>query len=347
MLNQDALYDALLARDASLDGRAYVAVRTTRIFCRLTCPARKPKRENCTFYNDVSGCLEAGYRPCKRCQPLRPAGALATRMQSLIDALEAEPAKRWSESTLVELGHDPSTVRRQFREHFGVTFLEMARLRRLRLGATRLRDGDAVIDAQLDAGFSSDSGFRDALARLLNVAPASLTANTAVRATWIDTPIGAMIAAGSEDALHVVEFYDCKDLPRELRALGKKHGPISLGENRITASLRDEMSAYFEGHGRTFSTPVNGIGTDFTKTVWRALCDIPYGSTVSYGELAQRIGNRKASRAVARANGSNPMAIIVPCHRVIAADGSLSGYAGGPWRKRWLLDHERRVAGSG
>lgn len=340
----DALYDALVARDARFEGRAYVGVKTTGIFCRLTCPARKPKRENCEFFDDVAGCLDAGFRPCRRCEPLRPAGELAPTIKTLVDALESDPSRRWTEQAVSDIGFDPSTVRRQFRQQFGITFLEMARLRRLRHGADRLSKGDKVIDAQLDAGFESASGFRDALARLMNVAPSRLVQDAPVLARWIDTPVGPMIAAASDTALHVLEFYDCKDLPRELAALAKKRGAIGLGESRIGAQIARELGEYFEGTRRTFDTPVDGLGSEFTRGVWDELTRIPFGTTLSYGELAERIGNRKASRAVARANGSNPVAVIVPCHRVIAADGSLSGYAGGRWRKRWLLDHERQHA---
>ncbi|MEO1574529.1 MAG: trifunctional transcriptional activator/DNA repair protein Ada/methylated-DNA--[protein]-cysteine S-methyltransferase, partial [Pseudomonadota bacterium] len=321
-----------------------VGVKTTGIFCRLTCPARKPKRENCEFFDNVAGCLYAGFRPCKRFEPLRPAGELAPTIKTLIDALEADPSQRWTERAISDMGFDPSTVRRQFRQQFGITFLEMARLRRLRHGAKQLGSGARVIDAQLDAGFESASGFRDALARLMNVSPSGLARDAEVRASWIETPVGPMIAAASNSALHVLEFYDCKDLPRELAALSKKRGTVGLGETDISAQIAQELGEYFEGKRHHFDTPVDGLGSDFTRGVWQELTRIPYGTTLSYGELAQRIGNRKASRAVARANGSNPVAVIVPCHRVIAADGSLSGYAGGRWRKRWLLDHERKHA---
>ncbi|MFT4959149.1 MAG: AraC family transcriptional regulator of adaptative response [Paracoccaceae bacterium] len=125
------LYTALIARDPAWDGRAYVGVRTTGVFCRLTCPARKPKPENCTFYPTVSGCLEAGFRPCKRCHPIKTAAESDPTIQDLITRLEADPARRWFESDVAALGYDPSTIRRSFKRHFGCTFLDMARQRRL------------------------------------------------------------------------------------------------------------------------------------------------------------------------------------------------------------------------
>jgi AraC family transcriptional regulator of adaptative response/methylated-DNA-[protein]-cysteine methyltransferase len=341
--SDDELYTALLARDEQFDGRAWVGVRTTGIFCRLTCPARKPKRENCTFYEDVGSCLDAGYRPCRRCKPLTSSHHLDPVAKSLIDAMEADPARKWSERDVADMGYDPSTVRRIFKRQFGTTFLEMARLRRVRHGAVSLSRGQRVIDAQLDSGFESAAGFRAALARVLGRAPSELGRGGTLQAAWIDTPIGAMIAVTDDEALRILEFFDCKDLPRELNALQKKSGAIDVGRTAITAQIERELDAYFSGTLTTFKTPVKGLGSEFTQGVWRALQNIPLGHTISYGELAKTIGNTKASRAVARANGSNPIAIVVPCHRVIAADGSLSGYAGGRWRKRWLIDHERQI----
>ncbi|MGC1487652.1 MAG: bifunctional transcriptional activator/DNA repair enzyme AdaA, partial [Albidovulum sp.] len=164
----DQLYDALLARDSAYDGRVFVCVTSTGIFCRLTCPARNPKRANCRFLETPAACLEAGFRPCLRCRPL---GEIAPAHQALLDAVKADPARRWCEADLVALGLDPSTLRRSFRRQFGLTFLELARQARLRAGFGTLAGGGRVIDAQLEAGFDSPSGFRTAFARLLGRSP--------------------------------------------------------------------------------------------------------------------------------------------------------------------------------
>lgn len=152
--DQDKLYDALVARDAAYEGRAYVGVISTGIFCRLTCPARKPKQENCRFFASVAECMADGFRPCKRCHPLQPAAEAEPSIKRLLEALEAQPERRWSEEDVIRMGFDPSTVRRSFRRHFGMTFLEMARQERLRHGFQALADGGRVIDAQIDAGLS-------------------------------------------------------------------------------------------------------------------------------------------------------------------------------------------------
>ncbi len=165
------LYTALLERDDSYDGRAYVCVSSTGIFCRLTCPARKPKYENCTFFATPGECIEAGFRACKRCTPLNAAAGNDPMVQALLTALEARPQYRWSEGDLGQMGYDPSTVRRSFKRRFGMTFLDMARQRRLREGFTILTAGELVIAAQIEAGFESPAAFRDAFAKLVGMAP--------------------------------------------------------------------------------------------------------------------------------------------------------------------------------
>lgn len=169
----DVLYDALLARDATYDGRVYVGVTTTGVFCRLTCPARKPRSENCRFFETVADCVEAGFRPCKRCHPLAPAATAEPMIQILLEALERDPGHRWTQRDIKASGFDPSTVRRSFKRRFGITFLEIARHRRIRDGFETLCDGGRVIEAQVNAGFDSPSGFRAAVVRLLGQPPAS------------------------------------------------------------------------------------------------------------------------------------------------------------------------------
>ena len=335
------LYDALCERDEAFEGRAYVGVTTTGIFCRLSCSARKPKRENCTFYASVANCLEAGFRACKRCKPLSDGSKADPMVRQLLDALEAEPGMRWRESDVVALGYDASTVRRAFKRHFGITFLEMARLSRVRHGAKAIEAGERVIDAQLMAGFESGSGFRTAMARVLGVAPNEISEDALVRADWFDTPLGPMIAVADKRHLLMLEFFERKSLASELRAVERgAKGSIGVGRFAPIDQIEGEMAAFFRGEPGGFKTPLAPFGTAFSKSVWAALREIPPGTTVSYSDVAKTIGRPTATRAVARANGANPIAIVVPCHRVIGADGSLTGYGGGIWRKRWLIEHE-------
>jgi AraC family transcriptional regulator of adaptative response/methylated-DNA-[protein]-cysteine methyltransferase len=319
-----------------------VGVTSTGVFCRLTCPARKPKSENCRFFETVAGCLEAGFRPCKRCRPLAPACVDEPAIAALLDALDQAPGRRWSESHVKAMGFDPSTVRRGFKRHFGITFLEMARHRRMRGAFETLTRGEGVVNAQLDAGFDSPSGFRAAFARLLGQSPGSFTGNELLKAELLDTPLGAMVAVTDAHALHLLEFMDRKALPTELKKLRTlARGRLGLGRYPLMDRIEAELDRFFKGQCAVFTIPLAQTGSDFTRSVWNALRQIPPGETRSYSEIAAAIGRPTATRAVARANGANPIALIVPCHRVIGSDGSLTGYGGGLWRKQKLIELER------
>ncbi|MEP2781403.1 MAG: trifunctional transcriptional activator/DNA repair protein Ada/methylated-DNA--[protein]-cysteine S-methyltransferase [Pseudoruegeria sp.] len=340
--NPNLLYKALVDRDPQFEGRAYVCVTSTGIFCRLTCPARKPKPENCTFYETIGQCIEAGFRACKRCHPLRPAAEDDPTIRTLLEALDAQPDKRWREPDIAALGFDLSTVRRSFKRHFGITFLEMARQRRLRDGFESLSQGNSVITAQHQAQFDSPSAFRTAFAKLLGCVPSQLRADGFLLADWITTPLGEMVAVSCKRHLHLLEFAERKALPRELEKL-RTHtkGDLGIGRYGPTDQIESELILFFDGKLSRFDTPLALHGSPFQKEVWRALCQIPAGETRSYGALATELGRPSASRAVAQANGANQIAIVIPCHRVMGADGSLTGYGGGLWRKQRLAEIEQ------
>lgn len=339
----ETLYDALLKRDAAFEGRAWVGVSSTGIFCRLTCPARKPKPENCRWFDTLGACLEAGFRPCKRCQPLQQVKEAEPVVAELLDALNARPDHRWREADLVEMGYERGTVRRAFKRHFGMSFLELARLERLRRGFEVIGDGGTVLEAGLEAGFSSASAFRARVGDLLGLAPAAFQADALLKIDWIDTPLGPMLAIADTQHLHLLEFMDRKALPNELRKLAQgAKGQLGFGRTSLHDQLSRELTAYFNGERAEFTVPLFYHGSGFTQRVWDALRQIPAGETRSYGQLAQEIGQPTASRAVARANGANQIAILIPCHRVVGADGSLTGYGGGLWRKQRLIEIEAR-----
>jgi AraC family transcriptional regulator of adaptative response/methylated-DNA-[protein]-cysteine methyltransferase len=343
--DHDTLYDALIRRDPAHEGLHFVCVTSTQVFCRLTCSARKPKSENCIFEDSIAACLSAGFRPCKRCRPMLHHGGADPVVTGLVEALEADPGRRWSEQDVIARGHDPSTVRRAFNRRFGMSFLEMARLRRLGSGADSLSGGERVIEAQLDAGYGSGSGFRAAITRLFGTAPAALRGQALLKADFLETPIGIMVAISDDHALHLLEFADRPALSSEIMRLqARQKQGVMLGKTHIIEQVRDEIAGYFDGQGTGFTVRLAGHGSTFERDVWRALRSIPAGETRSYSRIASDLGRESAVRAVARANGANQIAIIIPCHRVIGADGSLTGYGGGLWRKRWLLEHERRMA---
>lgn len=343
--DHDTLYDALLRRDPTWDGRAFVGVTSTGVFCRLTCPARKPKTENCRFHPSVAACLDAGFRPCKRCHPMAPQADSDPAIQTLLNALHSDPGRRWRETDVAHMGFDPSTIRRAFKRQFGCTFLDMARRMRVRAGLETLSEGGRVIDAQIDAGFEAPSAFRDAFARHLGLPPTAFTNKGQLQADWIDTPLGAMIAVSDARHLHLLEFFDRRALPAELRKLHQMvRGDIGFGRPAPTQQVADELTAYFAGTCADFSVPLALHGTAFTRQVWQELQTIPAGDIRSYSQIANSINRPDAVRAVARANGANQIAVLIPCHRVIGADGTLTGYGGGLWRKQKLIDLETHYA---
>ncbi len=342
--DDDTLFAALIARDPSYEGFAYVGVKTTGIFCRLTCPARKPKRTNVVFFACRDTAQEAGFRPCLRCKPLDIKPPASAALHTLRERIKSEPDRRWSAGDLKALGYDPSTVRRAFQREYGVTFAHYARSQRLGHALGTLQQGGSVMDAQLDAGYESGSGFREAISRLIGDAPIRMVAHQILTAQWLDTPIGAMLAVVDDAGVHLLEFAERKALLNEIKRLRERVGPIRFGHHPMLDRLAAEVEQYFSGQLTTFTVPVVQKGTAFEVSVWNALQQIPVGQTRSYGALAHAMDRPNAVRAVARANGANQVAIIVPCHRVIGADGSMTGYGGKIWRKQWLLNHEQRMA---
>ncbi len=344
LLDPGTLYSALLARDPAYDGHVFVGVTTTGVFCRLTCPARKPKFRNTRFFDSARACQDAGFRPCLRCRPLLNVREREPLVSMLLAQLNDDPDRAWSDDDLTAMSLDPSTVRRAFRRQMGITFLDLARLRRMGRGLDRLAVGTTVIDAQIEAGFASGSGFRDAVARLIGDSPATLQGREVLRADWIETPIGSMLAVGDEHAV-LLEFFDRKALPAELTQLRSSTGfSIAFGRTPSIDQVAEELNAYFVGRSTLFTTPLALRGSPFTRKVWDALQAIPVGTTRSYGQIAAALGRTSAARAVARANGANQIAIMIPCHRVIGSDGHLTGYGGKLWRKA-LADRARAPTG--
>ncbi len=223
-----------------------------------------------------------------------------------------------------------------------MTFQAYHRARRLGSALGRVQVGEPVSRAAFDAGYDSLSGFQDAFRRYFGAPPTELDGATVVKVWRVPTPLGPMLLGATEEALVLLEFVDRKMLPTQVRRLRRRMGAVFVPDrNRVTERVERELDAYFAGELRDFGVPLGPVGTPFQLEVWRALGEIPYGETRSYAELAAEVGRPRAVRAVGGANGMNALAIVVPCHRVIAADGNLGGYGGGLWRKQRLLDLER------
>jgi AraC family transcriptional regulator of adaptative response/methylated-DNA-[protein]-cysteine methyltransferase len=242
------------------------------------------------------------------------------------------------------MGIDPSTARRQFQRYYGMTFHAYHRARRMGLALREVRRGEAVITAQVNHGFESASGFGEAFKQVFGAPPSRAEQVTCLQARWIETPLGAMLALADEEGLHLLEFVDRRGLERELARLRERLGcAVVPGNNPHLDRIREELKHYFAGAAVNFTVPLLRTGSPFERRVWALLQAIPLGETRSYAQLAQQLGSPQAMRAVGRANGRNRLAVVVPCHRVIRADGSVCGYGGGVWRKQWLLQHERRI----
>ena len=335
------MLEAFLKRDDAFEGVFVTAVVTTGVFCRPTCAARKPKPQNVEFFATPREALVAGYRPCRRCRPLRPAGATPAWIAPLIEAVETEPARRWRDADLRELGLDPTRVRRWFQSQHGMTFHAYSRARRLGEAIGHIREGRQVSRTAYTAGYESLSGFTEALKQLAGRAPATLEDARVVTVKRIPTPLGQMIGGTVDGRLVLLEYADRRALPSQFERLSKALDAVFVpGEDEVLNRLAAQLEAYFAGERCEFDVRLETSGTDFQESVWGVLRTIPPGTVWSYADVAEAIGRPTATRAVARANGDNRIAILIPCHRVIGSDGSLTGYGGGLWRKKRLLELE-------
>jgi AraC family transcriptional regulator of adaptative response/methylated-DNA-[protein]-cysteine methyltransferase len=338
----DEMQRAYLASDASYDGIFLLAVRTTGIFCRPSCRARKPQPENVEYFGTTREALFAGYRPCKRCRPLDTNGRPPEWVRRLLAEIEQSPDLRIGDSELRRRGIEPARARRFFQQNFGMTFQAYCRARRLGDAFVQIKQGRSIDAAAYDVGFESPSGFRDAFVRQFGKPPGSSRNGDCLRIAWLETPIGPMIASASARGICLLEFSDRRMLEAQIQTLRRRfQAAIVPGEHEHLERLRSELREYFDGERQEFSVPLEYPGSAFQVRVWEALRTIPSGTTWSYERLAGEIGSPGSSRAVGRANGLNRIAIVIPCHRVVNKNGELSGYGGGVWRKRYLLGLEQ------
>jgi len=337
------MYQALLNKDVTYEGSFIAAVKTTGIFCRPTCTARKPKKENVEFFSTTKEAILHGYRPCKVCSPLEMLGETPEYIKNIIKEISDNPSKKFKDWDLRQKDIEPSKIRRWFLKNHGITFHSYQKMFRINTAFKKIQNGETVAAAAFDSGYESLSGFNDTFKSVFGVSPSNSKEKTVIDIIRIETPLGTMLAGGVADGICLLEFSDRRMLETELKQIAKYfNATLIQGENKHFNLLRTELKEYFEKKLKNFSVPLCAPGTEFQKAVWKTMQKIPYGTTWSYKQEAEKLGRPKSVRAVANANGQNRISIIIPCHRVIGSNGTLTGYGGGLWRKKWLLEHETK-----
>ena len=336
-LDAGTAWAAFMRRDRAWDGRVVGAVTTTGVYCKPSCPARRPKREHVQFFATAEEARAAGFRACLRCKPDevgRDRDAVAKAV-AFIERSEEPP----SLAELAQIvGYAPHHFQRLFKRDLGVSPAEYARALRNRRTEVALRANGRVTDAVYEAGYSGPSGFYSAAKERLGMTPSAWRdggRGETIRWTHFDSPLGQMLIAATSKGICRLTFDEGEESLRRVfpkAALVEDQGALrGLVEGALTAIERPLAAA---------DLPIDVAGTAFQEAVWRELRKIPPGETRSYSQIAAAIGHPKAVRAVGTANGDNHVAVLIPCHRVIRSDGSLGGYGGGIQRKKKLLASE-------
>jgi AraC family transcriptional regulator of adaptative response/methylated-DNA-[protein]-cysteine methyltransferase len=343
----DPRWQALLSRDASQDGRFFYAVKTTGVYCRPGCSSRLPKPVNVAFYDSCESAEAAGYRPCLRC---KPRGApLSVRQSELVAeacrAIEAADEAPTLDELSEQAGLSPFHFHRIFKAVTGVTPKAYADAHRARKMRAELDGASSVTDAIYGAGFNSSGRFYAASDSRLGMTPSKWRkggAETEIRFAIGQCSLGAILVAQSGRGICAILLGD--DPQTLVRDLEDRFPKATLiGGDAVFEELVAKVVGFVEAPNLGLDLPLDVRGTAFQERVWQALRDIPAGQTVSYSELAERIGEPKAVRAVAGACAANKIAVAIPCHRVVRTDGSLSGYRWGVERKATLLAREKRA----
>ncbi len=346
ILTPEVMYDASLRKDKAYEGIFFMAVKTTGIFCRPSCTARKPKFENVEFFTRAKDAMLYGYRPCKVCKPLQQMGEMPADIKILLEALQSDPELKLTDLDLKQKGLQPAGIRRWFKQHYDMTFQAYQRFMRISKAFGQIKFGTAVTDAAFGNGFESMSGFQHSYKKIIGNNPNKSKQKQLVTITRITTPLGPMMAGATDEGICLFDFAERRMMESILKRIQTKlDAALVPGEHPHFVLLEQQIKEYFEGTRQVFDLPLHLVGTEFQKSVWNGLIKIPYAETRSYKQQSIFLGNEKAVRAVAGANGENGIAIIIPCHRVIGENGHLTGYGGGLWRKQWLLQHEAKYSG--
>jgi len=350
VMNNPEMWNAVMARDASRDGSFVFAVRSTGIYCRPSCPARRPRREQVKFFQVPEAAEQEGFRACKRCKPQRaksddPKIDLVRHICHAIDEHDEEP--QTLQTLSADIGVSAHHLQRTFKEVMGISPRQYADSQRLKQFKANVKGGASVTDAMYDAGYGSSRGLYEKSSAQLGMTPATYGRGgkgMRIVYTIADSPLGRLLVAATERGVCAVALGDSdSELTAKLFA-EYPQASIDSRDTKISPSLNVWLSKVLDNlNGKTsrIDLPLDIQATAFQWRVWEELRRIPFGATRSYQEIAQAIGKPKAVRAVARACASNHAALVIPCHRVIREDKSLGGYRWGLERKKRLLALER------
>lgn len=338
----DVWYQALLERAEAFTGVFYVGVKTTGVFCLSVCRARKPKRANVEFYSDFKSALDAGFRPCKICRPTENACSAPAFIEQALRLVRENPKERTSDTELRRHNISPERVRRWFLQQHGMTFQAFQRMQRVNIAIQELKAGRTTTDVAFDNGYESLSGFGYTCKKLTGAAPSQYQQVIIIHR--FTTPLGPMFVCATEKGVCLLEFVDRRMLEKEFSDLQRLlKAKMIAGQNEHTRQAEKEIGEYFAGLRQIFDLPLDTPGSAFQHNVWDTLKTVPFGETTHYQAIAEKSDATPAVRAVASANGANRVAIVIPCHRIIGKDSSMTGYGGGLARKAWLIEHEAKI----
>ena len=335
-------YEAI-TRNSSYDGIFFTCVTSTGIFCKPSCRAKKPKIENVVFHDTAEQSIKNGFRPCKICKPMNWGNEAPDYINDIISELQEDPFMKLKDYDLRQRNIEPNKIRRWFKINHNITFHAYQRMLRINRAYNQIKGGNSITETAFGLGYDSLSGFNESWKNIFGKSPIDSKNKTVINIIRFTTKLGPMFACATEKGLCLLEFTDRRMLETEFKDLCTRMDAVILpGENKYLDMVKAQVAEYMDGKRKTFNIHLDTPGTVFQQSVWKLLQEIPYGETWSYKQQAVKLGKAKAVRAVATANGYNRIAFIIPCHRVIGSDGSLTGYGGGLGRKKWLIELEEK-----
>ncbi len=342
--DEETCWQAVQQRDAAYNGQFYFGVRSTRIYCKPGCPARRPRREQVLFFNSCEQAEAAGFRPCKRCRPRQAADPQVTLVARACRLIETAGEPLSLQELGRQLGVSPYHLQRRFKALTGVTPRQYAASWRIQQFKAQVRQGRAVSEALYEAGFGSNSRLYEGAADQLGMTPAAYRRGgrgMRIDYTIVDSPLGRLLVAATEQGICALGL---SEADAELEDFLRTEYPAAelAGDGAYLKEWVQALLDYLEGERPHLDLPLDVQATAFQRRVWEELRRIPYGETRTYTQVAEAIGRPRAVRAVGRACATNPVSLVIPCHRVVGTNGSLTGYRWGLSRKQALQATERR-----